>query len=49
MLNVGQVRLSTGQLCPAGQGKGLGLSPAGARNKKKTPTKPIFNNPRTSI
>ncbi len=42
-----QVRLSKGQLFPAGLGKGLGQCPAGFRNRKNTPL--YFNNPRSNI
>ncbi len=50
MLISGQVRLSKGQLSPAGLGKGPMRSEltAGARLGKKQSTN-FFNNPRTSI
>ena len=49
MLVSGQVGLSNGQFRPAQLGKGLPKGPAGARNRKKTLSQIIFNNPRSSI
>ncbi len=49
MLILDQVRLSKGQLCPAGLGKGLIQGPAGTRNRKKIPLQLILNNHRSNI
>ncbi len=48
MLILEQVRLSKGQLCLTGLGKGLEYGPAGANTSKNTPSN-NFSNPMSSI